>query len=117
MIVALWQPRRDTDSRLSDVDIDCGTGDGNVRKHKDDKWWAQMDNNPLPCIRVHWFVQPSDLLKVCAPRDHAAVSISQHFVVSHSNHKLNQNEIYYSLDHTTIIPQQTYFLAAQYLMT
>ena len=89
VIVALWQPRVDTDSRLSGVDTGCDGGDSNIRKHKDDKWWAQVDNNPLPCIRVHWFILPSEFSKVRAPCDHAAVSTPQHLVASHSNHMLN----------------------------
>ena len=79
VIVALWQPCANNHAELGDTDIGDGD-DGDVKKHKD-KWWARTDVNSQPSIRIHWFVQPSELPEVRAPRDHAAVSIFhfQHF--------------------------------------
>jgi len=74
VIVALWQPRTNGGSELSDTDTD---GDGEGGNPRDGKWWVRTDDKPQPCVRVHWFVQPSELPKVRAPRDHAAVSIFQ----------------------------------------
>lgn len=79
VIVALWQPYTNGDSELNDADVGGDSDDGNDTVHKHEKWWERIDNNPQPRIRVHWFVQPSELPKVRAPRDHAAVSIFQHF--------------------------------------
>ena len=75
VIVALWQPRTNSGSELSDMDTDGEGEGGNIRNPKDGKWWVRTDNKPQPRVRVHWFVQPSELPKVRAPRDHAAVSI------------------------------------------
>ena len=105
VIVALWQPHINSDSELSDVDSESD-GDGDTRKKRfNDKWWVRADNKPQPRIRVHWFIQPSELPKVRAPRDHAAVSTFQHsfHFMQNCNSNMIQNEVYYSLKSTAII--------------
>lgn len=59
VIVALWQPHEASESE--DSDSDGG-----------DRYFYERTSNQ-PRVRIHWFVQPSELPKVRAPRDHVAV--------------------------------------------